>query len=98
MLDGLPVFTYTPGALLGVAILLVFTGRLLPRFTYTQKSLEADKWREAFEKEREARAASDAQTAELLQVSQTNHKIISAMFESIRHLERAGVTDVAQEP
>lgn len=46
-LDGLqiPLEVLTPSALVGLAVLLVLTGRLVPRRTYDDKCHEAEQWR-----------------------------------------------------
>jgi hypothetical protein len=84
MFEGIPLYGLTAPALLGLAVLLLMTGRLVPRSTLLDKSKEATQWREAYESEREARASSDAQTVELLEVSKTTHAVTVAMFDVIR--------------
>lgn len=84
MLDGIPLVGLTAPGLLGIAILLMFTGRLVPRATLKDKADECEKWRLAYEAEREARATSDAQTVELLEGVKANHAIIAALFEAIQ--------------
>jgi len=84
MLDGIHVIDLTPSVLLGVTVLLLLTGRLIPRTTLTDKAAESERWRLAYEKEREARAASDAQTQELLEVAHLTHAIIDAWTTEVR--------------
>lgn len=45
----------TAGALLGLLILLILMGRLVPRSTLTLVGKEAERWRETAEIERESR-------------------------------------------
>lgn len=99
MLDGLPVplYSLTAPTLLGITILLLLTGRIVPRSTLRDKSLEAEKWREAYEKERDARATSNAQTIELLETAKLTHKIVAAMFGTGGR-RRAGVSDENSSP
>lgn len=85
MLEGIPIVGLTAPGLLGIFVLLMFLGKIVPRATLLDKQKEADQWREAYEAEREARASSDAQTVELLEVSKTTHTISVAMFDVIRH-------------
>lgn len=80
MLDGIPIVELTVRTLLGITVLLLLTGRIVPRYIYMEKAKEADRWREAYEQEKEARTTSDRQTAELLEVAKTTHNIIAAMF------------------
>lgn len=84
MLEGIPIVALTAPTLLGVAILLLLTGRLVPQAYLKDKAAEAERWRLAYEKEREARAIADAQTAELLEVTKTTRDVISAFFGSGR--------------
>lgn len=94
MIDGFPLIGLTAPTLLGIAILFLLMGRIIPRSTYLDKSREAERWREAYEKEREARARSNAQTVELLEGLKTNHAVISAMFQTIQRLAGSGESDV----
>lgn len=89
-LMGLPLVGLTAPALLGLTVLLLLTGRLIPRINYLDKATESEKWRQAFEAEREARKASDAQTAELLEVAKTTHNIIVAVFHNSELIRRGG--------
>lgn len=98
MLDGVPIADLTAPTLLGVGILFVLLGRLVPLYFYREKAKEADQWKEAFEAEREARAKSDAQTKELLEIAKTTHDILSAMFGGGRIRRRSGEEDVASKP
>jgi len=95
VLDGVPLVGLSAPTLLGIFFLLVFTGRLVPRSTYLEKKEESGKWQEAYEKEREARGAADAQSRELLEVSKTTHHIVLALFQNAqdRGMNRGG-TDV----
>lgn len=90
MLDGIPIVGLTAPSLLGVAILLLLTGRLIPRSTWLDKAKEADQWRKAYEAEREARSTSDAQTAELLELAKTTHSFITAVFTNSERIRQSG--------
>lgn len=94
MIEGIPVVGMTAPTLLGIAILFLMTGRLIPRSHYREKVLEAERWRQAYEAEREARSTSDAQTVELLEFAKTNHSVMEAMFQSIREIRGSGGSDV----
>lgn len=98
MLDGIPVGSLAPPALLGIVVLMILLGRLIPRYTYTQKAQEAERWRQAYEAERLARATSDAQTAQLLELAKTTHSIIVAMFGTTRVSESGGTDVVSTAP
>lgn len=93
MIEGIPIRDLTAPSLLGIAIIFVLLGLLVPRYVYNEKKEESEKWRTAYEKEREARAVSDAQTAELLELAQTTHKIILAMYSTTDRLRQSGGSD-----
>lgn len=92
MLEGIPIVGLTAPTLLGVAVLMLLSGKIIPRSTLKDKSDECERWRLAYEAEREARSTSDSQTAELLEVARTTHDIIAAMFGTSERLRRRGVT------
>ena len=96
MLDGIPLADLTAPTLLGIAVLLLLIGRIVPRSSLMDKRDEADRWRQAYEAEREARATSDSQTAELLEVSRTTHDLIVALLKSSEKI-RSGDTDVVSK-
>ena len=87
----------TPAALLAVAVILVLTGRIVSRAVYKDKADESERWRMAYEAEREARSVSDAQTAELLEVARTTHSLIKAMFSNSELIRKAGEPDVVSK-
>lgn len=78
--DGIPIIGLTAPALLGIFVLMIFLRKLVPEATYKEKIEEAEKWRLAYEAEREARAVSDGQTGELLELAKTSHQIMVAVF------------------
>jgi hypothetical protein len=80
---GLPIVGLTAPALLGIMVLFFMLGRIVPRVTLLDKQRECDRWREAYEVERDARATANRQTIELLEVVKTNHAIITAIFQNI---------------
>lgn len=79
MLDGISIIGLTPAGLLLIAVLMVLTGRLVPRATYQEMVKERDQWRSAYEVERAAHAASDSQTRELLELAKTGTKVLEAV-------------------
>lgn len=81
-INGIPLLGLSSPVLLGFAILLLLTGRLVPRLTYRDKAEEAERWRQAYETEREARALSNKQTIELLEVTRLTNDIVTAAFGS----------------
>lgn len=81
MMDGIPLTSLGASSLLGVAILLILLGKLVPSSSLRAKELECEKWRLAFENEKLARKTSDSQTSELLEVTKTTQTLVSALFE-----------------
>ena len=90
MLEGFTVTDWTAGSLLAVAILLMFFGRLIPRPTYDEKVKEAERWRLAYEAEREARMTANEQTAELLEYAKLSHQLLEAVFSNTGEPPRKG--------
>jgi hypothetical protein len=95
MFEGVPVEKLTAPVLLGIAILMLLMGWLVPRRTYKDKQDESERWRMAYETEQEARRTSDAQTTELLEVARTTHALIVAFFGNKDLLRSTGGKDVA---
>lgn len=90
MLDGISIIDLTPAGLLLITVLLILTGRLVPRSVYQEKAAEADRWRSAFELERTARNVSEAQTRELLEVAKTSEHFLSAVFKNSERILQSG--------
>lgn len=91
MFENIALLDLTPSVLIGVTVLLLLTGRLVPRATLLDKATETERWRQAYEKAEEARRASDEQTKELLEVAHLTHAIINAMFNETQIHPRGGV-------
>ena len=82
MIDGISIIGLTPAGLLLITVAMILTGRLVPRFTYMEKAKEADRWQAAYEVERQARQALQAQTSELLEVAKTSAKFLEAVHDN----------------
>lgn len=82
-LDGVPLVGLTAPALLGIAFLMVLTGRLVPRSVLKEREEESERWRLAYEAEREARIVSDGQTSKLLVAVETNRDVLLALFKAL---------------
>lgn len=65
-MDGIPISldVLAPSALCGLFVLLVFTGRLVPRKTYDDKAHEAEEWRAEGRIKDQQIAVKDEQIAE----------------------------------
>lgn len=99
MLDGIPIGSLTAPTLLGIAVLMVFLGALVPRYIYREKVREAENWRKVAMTERESRVTSNAQTAELLELAKTTHSIVVALFGSdFERSRKSGEANVVPTP
>lgn len=92
-LEGIPIGGLTAPALLGLAILMLFTGKLWTNAAYQEKVAEAERWRLAYESEAKARAESDSQSKELLELGKTTHALITAVFTNSEYIRRSGEPD-----
>jgi hypothetical protein len=84
--------------LVAVFVILLFTGRIYPRSTIDEKNREAERWRKAYELEREARSRAVEQTADLLEMAKTTNAIVTALFQNTRPSEESGGADVVNSP
>lgn len=98
-LDGVPLVGLTAPAILGIAFLMILTGRLVPRSVLRDKDEETRRWRMAYEAEREARLVSDSQTTKLLVAVETNRDVLLALFKALNTDidETGGPHDVASK-
>ncbi len=80
MLDGISLIGLTPPTLLLVIVVMVLTGRLIPRRVYLDKEKEAAQWHQAYEAMRLARDTSDAQTRELLEVAKASKQFLEGVY------------------
>jgi hypothetical protein len=87
VIEGISIIDLTPAGLLMVTVVLILTGRLVPRSMYNEKVKEADQWRAAYEAERTAHGLSDAQTRELLEVARTGGAVMSAVYENSERIK-----------
>lgn len=83
-----------PWTLLAIFVILLFTGRLFPKNTVDEKNREAERWRKAYELEREARSKAVDQTDDLLEMAKTTNAIVTALFRNTRTGDESGGTDV----
>lgn len=93
MIEGIDASTLTPSVLLGIFVLLIFLGVLVPYRSHRETVSEAERWRKAYESEREARALSDAQTTELLEVTKTTRNLLVALHGTAEKIRGSGGTD-----
>lgn len=72
--------------LLTLVVLLILTGRLIPRRTHEDVLADRDNWRQAYLEAEKARAVEHEQTGELLEMARLGGRILTA-------LPRQGPTD-----
>ncbi|GED89317.1 hypothetical protein [Streptomyces sp. 6-11-2] len=65
--------------LLGLAVLLVLTGKLVPRRLYLDMRQERDTWRQAHTESEKARQVAQQQVGELLELSRTAGHILTSL-------------------
>jgi hypothetical protein len=96
MMEGISLGNLSAATLLGIAVLLLMLGRLVPRSTYQDKKDEAEKWRAAYEKERDARLDLQGQNKELLEIGRATYSIVDAMFSTVEPPGKGGAHRVVQ--
>ena len=94
LVNEIPLVGLSAPALLGITVLLLLTGRIVPRSTLRDKAREAEKWRIAYETERQARSLSNSQTIELLEVTKLTNSIVIAAFGQEGVIKKQGGPDV----
>lgn len=70
------------GALLTLVILLILTGRLIPRRTHEDVLADRDNWRQAYLESEKARTVEHQQTGELLEMARLGGHILTALPSS----------------
>lgn len=84
-LIGVPIEILAPSALAGLAVLLILTGRLIPRSTYDDKVHEANEWR----------SESRIKDQQILELTEQNRSMLRAfgptLTDFLAGLRRAGV-------
>lgn len=98
MIENVPLVGLSAPAILGLAVIFLLTGRIVPRATLKDKADESERWRLAYEAEREARSKSEAQTTQLLEVAKTTQALISGLFANSERIREAGEMDVSRKP
>lgn len=67
------------GALLTLVILLILTGRLIPRRTHEDVLADRDNWRQAFRESEALRKVEHEQVEELLEMAKLGSHILTAL-------------------
>lgn len=79
MIDGVPILELTPSVLLGIVILMVLTGRLVPRRTFQDMKEDRDGWRAAHRVSEEARVEISKQLDVALEVGDTMRQVLTGI-------------------
>ncbi|KPC96252.1 hypothetical protein ADL27_04635 [Streptomyces sp. NRRL F-6602] len=87
-LMGIPVAQGGAVALLTLVVLMVLTGRLVPRRTYDDLLKERDTWRDAHTLSESARTRDAAQTQELLELSRVSVHALQALPRALGEDEK----------
>ncbi|MFF9175993.1 hypothetical protein [Streptomyces sp. NPDC014793] len=76
--------------LVTIAVLMVLTGRLIPRRTYDDMVADRDNWRSAFHSSEEVRRMESKQVEDLLAVAEVGGRILSALPKPGEPAEEVG--------
>ena len=98
MIGDIPITGLTAPGILGLAVILLLTGYIVPRKYLVDKETEILRWKKAYETEREARIVSDSQTGQLLVAIEANRDLMSALLTVVKPEARSGgSSDEAEE-
>ena len=90
MLDlptGFTLVDLGPAALVAIAVLLVLTGRLVPRRTYDDMKHDRDEWRASHRLSEQARLEQAGQLDEMLELGRTTTAIVRASYREPREAQ-----------
>ena len=85
-------------ALLALVILLILTGRLIPRRTHEDVIADRDNWRSAFLQSEAARRVEHDQTEELLEMAKLGGHILTALPRPGKADEGEVAADARMDP
>lgn len=85
-------------ALLTLVILLILTGRLIPRRTHEDVIADRDNWRSAFLQSEAARRVEHDQTEELLEMAKLGGHILTALPHPGKADEGEVTADARMDP
>lgn len=95
MFMGIEIETLTVRGLLGLGVLMLMFGQLVPRRVYKDKVEESNRWQLAFETQRERADKADAQAELALEQGKATHALITAVFSNSAAIRQAGEQNVA---
>ncbi|GGU61812.1 hypothetical protein [Streptomyces lavendofoliae] len=76
---GLPVAAAGPTTLIALVVMLILTGRLVPRRTLDDMREERDTWRAAHSESEKARQAEREQVGELLEMARLGNQVLNSL-------------------
>lgn len=82
MIFGIPVAELSAPALVGVFVVMMFYGKVVPRSFLNDEQKTSESWRSAYEKEREARDSLQTQVKELLEIARTSRDVLVALSKA----------------
>lgn len=86
------------GALLTLVVLLILTGRLVPRRTHEDALSDRDNWRSAFMESEAARKVEHEQVEELLEMAKLGGHILTALPRPGKADEEEVTADARMDP
>ncbi|WP_432027474.1 hypothetical protein [Streptomyces sp. 1222.5] len=86
------------GALLTLVVLLILTGRLIPRRTHEDAIADRDNWRSAFLESEKARRVEHEQVEELLELAKLGGHILTALPHPGKPDEEEVTADARMDP
>ena len=86
------------GALLSLVVLLILTGRLIPRRTHEDALADRDNWRSAFLESEAARKVEHEQVEELLELAKLGGHILTALPRPGKPDEEEVTADARMDP
>ncbi|MBS2962588.1 hypothetical protein KGA66_05985 [Actinocrinis puniceicyclus] len=78
-MTGISLWQASAGSLLAIVVLLILTGRLVPYRMLRDARAEADRWRSAYELEREARERLAIHAAAGIEAARTATAVLTAL-------------------
>lgn len=85
-------------ALLTLVVLLILTGRLVPRRTHEDTLADRDTWRKAFMESEAARKVEHEQVEELLELAKLGGHILTALPQPGKTGEEEVTADARMDP
>lgn len=81
-LAGIPIADLTPAALVGLFVIAILGGLLVPRRNLKDVQAERDTWKQAYQTQMEARNEEAKQMDMVLAMSKANHELLVAISKS----------------